>query len=153
MNKRWTKKRFKTNTALNPVGCWIWLGKCDRDGYGNNCKHRKAWQLFIGEIPRGMCVLHICDTPSCVNPAHLWLGTYLDNKIDCIRKRRDARGEKNWAFGRIGEKHPFFGKRHSKETLEKIRKAMKEVHRKRTPEERKLRARHAAKTRKTPRNV
>lgn len=49
--------------------------------------HRYAYQLCHGEIPVGMCVLHRCDNPKCCNPAHLFLGTQLDNVKD-----RDAKG-------------------------------------------------------------
>lgn len=80
--------------------CWEWTGAKDRDGYGrfgcfNNFgrrimlgAHRAFWIMFKGEIPKGLCVLHSCDCPSCVNGYHLFLGTDLDNNRDMISKGR-----------------------------------------------------------------
>ena len=77
-------------------GCWGWTGQ--RNGWGgygrigHTLAHRASYQAFIGQIPAGMLVLHHCDNPPCVNPAHLWLGTSKDNAIDRDRKRRGANG-------------------------------------------------------------
>lgn len=49
--------------------------------------HRVAWEKANGPIPHGMCVLHKCDNPPCVNPDHLYLGTHVDNAKD-----RESRG-------------------------------------------------------------
>lgn len=69
--------------------CWRWLGSIsDRlyggfsfDGIGESA-HRISYALFVGRIPNGMVVRHMCDNPSCVNPAHLELGTHADNMKD-----------------------------------------------------------------------
>ncbi len=91
--------------------CWLWTLTLDKSGYGK-CKdegrmtgaHRVSYETFVGPIPEGLHVLHACDTPRCVNPAHLKLGTNHDNIRDRHRKGRDQRGERHWAV-KITEKH------------------------------------------------
>lgn len=83
-------------------GCQIWLSR-SRNPYGHGqmgvngktiMAHRVAWICAHGHIPAGMLVLHRCDTPGCINPNHLFLGTHQDNEDDKVRKGRQARGEK-----------------------------------------------------------
>ena len=85
-------------------GCWLWDGAVHGNGYGWVIRqyrqlqaHRVSWIIHRGEIPQGMCVLHKCDTPICVNPDHLFLGTHNDNARDRVRKRRggDLSGKNN----------------------------------------------------------
>jgi hypothetical protein len=93
-------KRLINKVFHSPDGCWYWLGTLTR-GYGmmfikkkeNNksitkYSHRVSYELFIGQVPEGMHVLHRCDNPLCVNPHHLFLGTNRDNVDDKIRKGR-----------------------------------------------------------------
>ena len=54
--------------------------------------HRVAYRLYVGPIPTGMCVLHRCDNPSCVNPDHLSVGTRTTNLEDMTTKGRRVRG-------------------------------------------------------------
>lgn len=78
-----------------PSGCWFWAGSFDRNGYGNArwlgksiSAHRLIYLLVHGEIPEGLDVMHSCDMRSCVNPAHLILGTRKQNMEDAAKKGR-----------------------------------------------------------------
>lgn len=93
-------ERFTEKVRFAENGCWIWTGSVDADGYGkgpgdNVRAHRFSYEHHKGHIPKGMFVCHSCDTPSCVNPEHLWIGTSADNTADSTNKGRRARGEKS----------------------------------------------------------
>lgn len=82
------------------TSCWLWTGAVNSAGYGNirddenrTVKaHRASWTLNVGEIPPDKIVCHHCDNPLCVNPEHLFLGTFQDNTSDCISKGRFRAG-------------------------------------------------------------
>jgi len=84
---------------VTETGCWIWIGSCMRNGYGQTkssvagrtgktrLAHRISYKAFFSD-PGSLCVLHKCDVRECVNPSHLYLGTYSDNTRDCRFRHR-----------------------------------------------------------------
>lgn len=104
MPQRPTPVRDRFLSKVDQSGdCWTWSASKMKNGYGRfgvskgviRFAHRVSHELFIGPIPSGSFVLHRCDNPSCVNPAHLFLGTHADNMIDMKRKGRSLRGARN----------------------------------------------------------
>lgn len=104
VSNRWLQRFWaRIDRSGGEQSCWVWRGSGDADGYGRirfndhtEQAHRVSWQLENGAIPEGMVVRHkVCDNPPCVNPAHLMLGTKLDNARDAIEKRRHAHGERS----------------------------------------------------------
>lgn len=84
--------RFDENWILHEdTGCWLWVGGSGGSGYGvlwvsgrNVGAHRVSHELFIGPIPRGYHIDHLCVIPACVNPNHLEAVT---PKINNLRGR------------------------------------------------------------------
>ena len=75
--------------------CWEWQGGIGKDGYGvvwllgaQFRAHRIAYLLENGGIPDGALICHHCDNPKCCNPSHLYAGTTVENRRDCIRRGR-----------------------------------------------------------------
>lgn len=85
-----------------PSGCWLW-NAATVNGYGSVASrgksrkaHREAYEDHNGfGSAEGLIVRHKCDTPACVNPSHLVLGTVADNNSDMVERQRQARGETN----------------------------------------------------------
>lgn len=80
---------------LPETGCWLWYKSWTDTGYGqfhrnkkHSYAHRFAYTAFVGPVPDGLCVLHKCDTRSCVNPEHLLVGDKRDNILDAKAKSR-----------------------------------------------------------------
>jgi hypothetical protein len=79
----------------SPDECWEWMRSKTPLGYGRlNIRgrviyaHRISYIMTKNPIPDGLCVLHRCDNPGCINPFHLFLGTKKDNTRDMITKKR-----------------------------------------------------------------
>lgn len=90
--------------VLKTDSCWLWQGSVNNKGYGTIFRgyqlgkvytHRLSWELANGPIPEGLEILHDCpggDNPLCCNPAHLRVGTHLENMADMRNKGRNQIG-------------------------------------------------------------
>lgn len=80
--KRFWDKVDKTDT------CWLWKGRIKKDGYGqfdlggkSIYAHRVAYELEVGDIPKGLNLDHLCRVRNCVNPNHLEAVTFRENVL------------------------------------------------------------------------
>lgn len=94
--------RLPERLTVSEAECWLWTGATASNGYGTVAfrdggkkkmrpLHRLVYELCVAPIPEGLNVLHNCpggDNPRCCNPAHLFLGTQLENVHDCMNKGR-----------------------------------------------------------------
>ena len=90
--------------------CHVWTGSSDPHGRGRfalrrypTLAPRVAYRIANDRDPGALSVLHRCDNPRCVNPAHLTLGTQSDNLKDAASKGRTARGSKNGQCRKAGK--------------------------------------------------
>lgn len=85
-----------------PEECWNWIpGKSSKYGQfwyqGKNYGAHVFSAILSGKFVDGKIICHSCDNPRCVNPAHLFSGTYSDNTQDMLVKKRfqNASGSKS----------------------------------------------------------
>lgn len=100
----------KVDRGPSPGQCWLWTGYRNPCGYGMLQRrsmsakpllaHRYSMYLAFGKMP-SLYVLHSCDTPACVNPAHLREGTAADNHKDAVERGRHRRPPRF-----LGDSHP-----------------------------------------------
>jgi hypothetical protein len=96
-------ERIKARVKINETtGCWEWQGPCAGRGYGvirrdnrQTYVHRAIYECEVGPIPPSFFVCHHCDVPRCCNPAHLFVGTQLNNMRDAVKKGRVRSGDRH----------------------------------------------------------
>jgi len=108
-------ERFHQKYEIDESGCWLWIGGTRLNSKGvpyprhwtddkkSIGAHRFSFELVRGAIPNGMYVCHKCDTPLCVNPDHLFVGTHHDNMRDMVQKKRSftGRGENKKGLAKL----------------------------------------------------
>jgi hypothetical protein len=94
-------KNFWKHVDKTASGCWNWTAFKDKNNYGQFClgtkrvgAHRFSLLIAGFDLTTGPVVMHHCDNPSCVNPAHLKITTQSENIQDCINKGRFKKKQK-----------------------------------------------------------
>jgi len=93
------RERARWDARITKVesGCWVFAGTQRYPQFMYRRRvwsaHRLAWVLAFGEVPDNLHVCHRCDNTKCVNIAHMFLGTHLDNIADKVQERRHCFGE------------------------------------------------------------
>ena len=100
-----TKELFESKVAYVPFSsCHYWAGQVNGQGYGMfrlQRAHRISYRLYKGSIPdlingERAVIRHKCDTPLCVNPDHLEVGTQRQNMRDAAERKRMPQGVRHW---------------------------------------------------------
>lgn len=91
-SRSWSvRDRLLFNCQENDQGCWLWIGAKSRNGYGSTSTgpaHRASYETFVGPIPPGLQIDHLCRTPSCIRPSHLEPVTQRENAARSIPHNR-----------------------------------------------------------------
>jgi hypothetical protein len=101
--------RVRRNVVMSESGCWLWQQKIHKTGYGHVKLHRRtylahrvSYQAFVGPIPEGLELDHLCRVRHCVNPEHLEPVTTREN----LARSLNFIGV-NIAKTRCAQGHPF----------------------------------------------
>lgn len=65
-----------------PNGCWEWLlseTSCGYGAYRHTTAHQAAYRAWVGKVPRGLELDHLCRNRKCCNPFHLEVVTHREN--------------------------------------------------------------------------
>lgn len=123
----WIERFFSRVTEpTNPDDCWLWNSLKTKSGYGHFAVrqagrsrkfrvHRMSYRMHYGPFDESLYVCHRCDTPLCVNPDHLFLGTALTNNRDSVSKGRRPRGD--WHHAHTKPELVLRGSRHGRARL------------------------------------
>lgn len=74
------EESFQQKHIVQPNDCWVWTASVGSHGYGNLWEgstktaytaHRWSYEHFVGPIPDGYEIHHLCENKRCVNPEHL----------------------------------------------------------------------------------
>ena len=100
-------QRICQNIRICSDGCWYWMGSLDHYGYGTlgasiskgkkTLKaHRLSYEMFVGSIPQGLHLDHLCSNKRCVNPEHLEPVTHSGNMQRMAMRRTRCKNGHPW---------------------------------------------------------
>ena len=82
------RQKIRDNSVVDAAGCWLWTRARNRHDYGvtsyfggSRLAHRVSYEAFVGPIPSGLVIDHLCRVPRCVNPAHMEPVTVHENTM------------------------------------------------------------------------
>lgn len=104
------KQRFEGKFCPEAIsGCWLWIAYTQPGGYGQffydgrmGLAHRWSYEHYVGPIPEGLTLDHLCRHPSCVNPEHLEPVTMRENVLRgngvCAKQARQTHCKRGHEF-------------------------------------------------------
>lgn len=113
MSSHWEvdyRDRIRAKTSIDANGCWLWQGTRNpvsgyaQTSFGGKYRavHRVSYEAFVGPIPAGLHIDHLCRVRHCVNPAHLEPVTARTNLL-----RGETQTAKRAAVTHCPQGHPY----------------------------------------------